>query len=64
MCYNPRERGDYMELQVETKVLLDHLHHVNEDWSEKDYLLIVSLLGIMERLERLQGAILSLQRTT
>jgi hypothetical protein len=51
-----------MELHVETKVLLDHLHHVNEDWSEKDYLLIVSLLGIMERLERLQGAVLSLQK--
>ena len=57
-----------MELLINTKSLLDHMRLVSEDedegWSEKDYLLIASLVGIMERLERLQGAILSLQRTT
>jgi len=53
-----------MELQVITKELLDRLPQPNADWSEMDYLLIASLIGIMERLERLQGAILSLQRDT
>ena len=53
-----------MELQINAKDLLDHTHHVSREdgWNEKDYLLIVSLIGIMERLERLQGAILSLQK--
>ena len=52
-----------MELQIETKNLLneakdmaDH-HHLYG----KDYIMTACLIGIMERLERLQGAILSLQ---
>jgi len=50
-----------MELLINTKSLLDRLPQPNADWSEMDYLLIASLVGIMERLERLHGAILSLQ---
>jgi hypothetical protein len=53
-----------MELQINTKDLSDHVRHVSREdgWNSKDELLIVSLIGIMERLERLQGAVLSLQK--
>ena len=54
-----------MELQVNTKDLL-HILEISsaeqDDWSGKDHLLIKALIGIMERLERLQGAVLSLQK--
>ena len=60
-----------MELQVTTKDLFRLLEWRHDGdglesrrVGEKDYLLISSLIGIMERLERLQGAVLSLQRTT
>ena len=54
-----------MELQIDTKDLTAMLEAIRGNTIlDKDYLLIASLVGIMERLERLQGAILSLQRTT
>jgi len=72
------EKGGYMELQVGTKDLLDRVNHLFAGWDEldartqanrmieaeswKDYVLIASLIGIMERLERLHGAVLSLQK--
>ena len=67
-----------MELQIDTKDLLDRVNQLFTGWDEldvrtranrmieaegwKDYVLIAALIGIMERLERLQGAILSLQK--
>ena len=77
-AYNDREKGDNMELQIKTDSLLkimegfpegranapDNDEHLREFITDRDYVLLQALVGIMERLERLHGAVLSLQRNT
>jgi len=55
-----------MELQIDTKNLLNEAKDMAEknELYGKDYMVTACLIGIMERLERLQGAVLSLQRDT
>ena len=64
-------KGDHMELQINTKYLTEMLGNFREEddgegeyITDRDYLLTAALIGIMERLERLHGAVLSLQRDT
>jgi len=59
-----RKEG-YMELQIKTDSLLKIMEEFPSRGSvSRDIVLLKALIGIMERLERLQGAILSLQRNT
>ena len=65
------KKGDHMELQINTKYLTEMLGNFREEddgegeyITDRDYLLTAALIGIMERLERLHGAVLSLQRDT
>ena len=54
-----------MELQIKTDSLLKIMEELPERGSvSRDIVLLKALIGIMERLERLQGAVLSLQRDT
>ena len=53
-----------MELQIDTKNLLNEAKDMadHNELYGKDYIMTACLIGIMERLERLQGAILSQQK--
>ena len=50
-----------MELQVDGNVLLKQAMREVKSPEGTTYLMVACLVGIMERIERLQGAILSLQ---
>lgn len=54
-----------MELQIKTDSLLKIMEEFPSRGSvSRDIVLLKALIGIMERLERLHGAVLSLQKNT